>query len=48
MLTGLGGIIEVQGTAEQEPFSEAEFLSLLALAKLGIGELTNLQRAVLA
>ncbi len=48
VLTGLGGIIEVQGTAEKEPFSEAEFLALLALAKLGIGELTNLQRAVLA
>ena len=44
VLTGTGGIVEVQGTAEDEPFSEAEFLALLALAKKGIGELTRLQR----
>jgi ribonuclease PH len=47
VLTGSGGIIEIQGTAEKEPFSEAEFLALLALAKLGIGQLTELQRQVL-
>jgi len=45
VLTGKGGIVEVQGTAEQDPFSEAQFLELLALAKKGIGELTKLQRA---
>jgi ribonuclease PH len=45
VLTGTGGIVEVQGTAEQDPFSEAQFLELLALAKRGIGELTKLQRA---
>jgi len=44
-MTGKGGIVEVQGTAEQDPFSEAQFLELLALAKKGIGELTKLQRA---
>ncbi len=44
VLTGSGGIVEVQGTAEQEPFSEAQFHELLALAKKGIGELTQLQR----
>jgi ribonuclease PH len=47
VLTDAGGLVEVQGTAEQEPFSEAEFLKLLALAKKGIGELTVLQRASL-
>ena len=44
VLTGNGGIVEVQGTAEQDPFSEAQFLELLSLAKKGIGELTVLQR----
>ena len=44
VLTGNGGIVEVQGTAEQDPFSEAQFLELLSLAKKGIGELTLLQR----
>jgi ribonuclease PH len=44
VLTGTGGIVEVQGTAEQEPFTEAQFHELLALAKKGIGELTALQR----
>ena len=45
VLTGNGGIGEVQGTAEQDPFTEAQFLELLKLAKKGIGELTTLQRA---
>ena len=44
VLTGSGGIVEVQGTAEDKPFSEPEFLALLALAKKGIGELIHLQR----
>lgn len=43
-----GGIIEIQGTAEQEPFSEADFASMFALAKKGIGELNTLQQAALA
>lgn len=43
-----GGIIEIQGTAEAEPFSEAEFAAMLALAKQGIGELHSLQRQALA
>jgi ribonuclease PH len=47
VLTAKGGIIEVQGTAERAPFSEAEFLQLLAYARKGIGELTKLQRIVL-
>ncbi|WP_295134193.1 ribonuclease PH [uncultured Reyranella sp.] len=45
VLTGTGGIVEVQGTAETDPFSEAQFLELLQLAKKGIGELTKMQRA---
>ncbi len=44
VLTGTGGIVEVQGTAEKDPFSEAQFLELLALAKKGIGELVILQK----
>jgi ribonuclease PH len=47
VLTAKGGIIEVQGTAERAPFSEAEFLQLLAYARKGITELTHLQRTVL-
>ena len=43
VLTGSGGIVEIQGTAEQEPFSEEAFLQLLELAKKGIGELTTAQ-----
>jgi ribonuclease PH len=44
VLTGTGGIVEVQGTAEKDPFSEAQFLELLELAKKGVTELTKLQR----
>jgi ribonuclease PH len=47
VMTGDGGIIEVQGTAEQEPFSHAQFLELMALAETGIGQLVGMQRAVL-
>jgi ribonuclease PH len=48
VMTGAGGIVEVQGTAEQAPFSEAEFTSLTALARKGIAELVAKQREVLA
>ena len=44
VLTGDGGIVEVQGTAEEKPFTEPQFLELLALAKKGVGELARLQR----
>ena len=47
VLTGSGGIVEVQGTAEGKPFSEDQFLELMALAKLGIERLTALQRETL-
>lgn len=44
VMTGRGGIVEIQGTAEGEPFSEAEFASLMALAKDAIAELVELQK----
>jgi ribonuclease PH len=44
VMTGKGGIVEVQGTAEGEPFSKERFLELLALAQQGIGELVTLQK----
>lgn len=47
VLTGTGGIVEIQGTAEQTPFSEADFAALLGLAKKGIGELVAMQKAAI-
>ena len=47
VMTGSGGIVEVQGTAEGAPFSEDEFGALMGLARKGIGDLVALQaRAV--
>jgi ribonuclease PH len=48
VMTGTGGFVEVQGTAEGAPFSRAEMDRLLALAAQGIGELVAAQRAALA
>ncbi len=48
VLTGTGGIVEVQGTAEGRPFSEDQLLQLMALAKQGITNLTALQREILS
>jgi ribonuclease PH len=45
--TGNGGIVEVQATAEGEPFAEAAFLEMLHLAKAGIAQLIALQQAAL-
>jgi len=47
VMTGSGGIVEVQGTAEGEPFSRSELDALLALAQAGIADLVNLQKAAL-
>ena len=47
VMTGAGGIVEIQGTAESTPFSEAEFGQLLALARKGVEELTALQKQAL-
>lgn len=44
VMTGKGGIVEIQGTAEGDPFSEENFADLMGLAKKGIGELLDLQR----
>src|SRR5690242_18239050 len=48
VLTGSGGLVEIQGTAEGAPFSEEQLVDLLRLARKGIGELVALQKAVLA
>jgi ribonuclease PH len=48
VMTGAGGFVEVQGTAEGAPFSRAEMDAMLALAAKGIGELVAAQRAALA
>jgi len=48
VMTGSGGFVEVQGTAEGLPFSRAEMDQLLALADKGIRELVELQRVALA
>jgi ribonuclease PH len=47
VLTGNGGIVEIQGTAEADPFSEEAFLQLMELAKKGVGELTTAQSMAL-
>ena len=44
VVTGSGGLVEVQGTAEREPFSEAELMALLALARTGTEKLVQLQK----
>jgi ribonuclease PH len=48
VITGSGGIVEVQGTAEGKPFSEEEFLNLLRLAKAGVAQLVDLQKKAVA
>ncbi len=47
VMTGAGKIIEVQGTAEEEPFSEEELLRMMRLARMGIEQNTKLQRKTL-
>ena len=44
VMTGKGGIVEVQGTAEGEPFSAGEFDALMTLARKGIQRLVDLQK----
>ena len=48
VLTGAGGLVEIQGTAEGAPFSEEQLVALLTLARKGIGELVELQKQALA
>ena len=48
VMTGAGGLVEVQGTAEDSPFSRAELNALLDLAEGGIAEIVARQREVVA
>ncbi|MBZ9789859.1 ribonuclease PH [Rhizobium sp. 3T7] len=48
VMTGAGGIVEIQGTAEGAPFTDEEFASLMALAKTGIAELVAMQKQAIA
>ena len=48
VMTGSGGIVEVQGTAETTPFTQERFDQLMVLAKKGIGELVQLQKLTVA
>jgi ribonuclease PH len=48
VMTGAGGIVEVQGTAEQEAFSQEQFDQLMALARRGIAEIVQLQKLTVA
>jgi ribonuclease PH len=47
VMTGSGGLVEVQGSAEGAPFSEAELMKMLALARAGIAKLVALQKATI-
>jgi ribonuclease PH len=48
VMTGAGGIVEVQGTAETTAFSQESFDQLMVLARKGIGELIALQKLTVA
>lgn len=47
VMTGAGAFVELQGTGEESPFSQAELDRMLALAKSGIGQLIQWQKEVL-
>lgn len=47
VMTGSGGFVEIQGTAEGTPFSREDMDRMLALAQAGIRELTALQKTTL-
>jgi ribonuclease PH len=44
VMTGASGIVEIQGTAEKTPFSDAELAALIALARKGVLRLVELQK----
>ncbi len=46
--TGDGRFVEIQGTAEQEPFSDSQLFEMLEIARLGLQEILELQRRTLA
>jgi ribonuclease PH len=47
-MTGAGHFVEVQGTAEGQPFSRAQMDELMQLAEQGIAQLAQAQRAAIA
>jgi ribonuclease PH len=47
VMTGKGKFIEIQGTAEREPFSKEQMDKLLLLAQKGVGELVEMQKSLL-
>ena len=44
VMTGKGGFVEIQSTAEGKPFTDAEFEALKSLARAGIAQLVELQK----
>ncbi|MBV8567104.1 MAG: ribonuclease PH [Methylobacteriaceae bacterium] len=48
VITGRGGLVEVQGTAEGAPFTEAQLTELLVLARSGVARLIELQKRAVA
>ena len=48
VMTGLGGLVEVQGSAEGAPFTEEELIRMLALARGGVRQLVAMQKAAVA
>ena len=48
VMTGNGNIVEIQATAEKDPFSEDQLLALLGLARKGIGKLVEVQKIAVA
>ena len=46
VMTGAGKFIEVQGTAEQRPFDDAQMASMITLARHGIADLIEIQRGI--
>ena len=48
VMTGVGGLVEVQGSAEGAPFTEEELIRMLALARDGVRQLVAMQKAAVA
>jgi ribonuclease PH len=48
VMTGKGGIVEIQGTAEKTPFSDEQLSSMIALARNGVTKLIDLQKQAVA
>jgi ribonuclease PH len=47
-MTGAGGLVEVQGSAEGAPFTEDELIRMLGLARSGVRQLVAMQKAAIA